>query len=706
MRKIIQFALFMFASHAWAGTYTAASCSQADVNAVINGPTHTAVDGDVIQIPAGSCTWTSGISVPSNIGITITGAGTPNSGASTVGASSSCVGGSGTNITDSAGSLFNMSPEYGNSTSRISCIQIIVGSPTGSPVGVTGTCTSSGCPNLRLDNLTAPNGFAGIGISDDAFVVLNNVFGVADHNNVGSSGSVPDNGVDFANVGYGAWQGVGFWGDNSWASADTFGTSQEFYLENNNVTGAFLTDMDDYPGNGNFGGGRAACRFNTFNSVTGATACTDHGTDTIGRVRGGRQIEFYGNSLNCSGGCGSIFGDRSSVSMVFLNTITSGSAGAFVSIDTQRRWREDTPWGPCDGTGAFDTNDGTVYSAETISSYSPTGDNYIVNVSGTPWTNNEWISVNGEPYSFHDVTQDFGFELAASSPNSITSFFSCNGNGCGSTPANGDSFQILRATVCMDQPGRGAGQLVQGGDCNTFPTSGHLCPQLVSTGTTGPVAEALDPSYEVDDAGTVTSVQYVSNDSQGEIANRDWYSQNIGQTAQTSSTSPFNGSSGTGWGTLANRPSTCTKGVGYWNTSEGGTWNNGAANSGALDICTATNTWTSAAYTPYTYPNPLDGGSSAYPITISSITGHGTVTSSDSVINCTTGTTGTCTDSSATGTVTLTFTAATGYTLTSVTGCTLSGTTCSVSSTATITATFTINTSPGAGNGILLASPI
>src|SRR5262249_7489940 len=36
-------------------TYNAASCNRSDVNAVINGPTHVAVDGDVIQIPSGSC---------------------------------------------------------------------------------------------------------------------------------------------------------------------------------------------------------------------------------------------------------------------------------------------------------------------------------------------------------------------------------------------------------------------------------------------------------------------------------------------------------------------------------------------------------------------------------------------------------------------------------------------------------------------------
>jgi hypothetical protein len=50
-------------------TYTAASRNQSDVNAVINGPTHTAGNGDNINIPAGSCTWTSGTTVPSNIGI-------------------------------------------------------------------------------------------------------------------------------------------------------------------------------------------------------------------------------------------------------------------------------------------------------------------------------------------------------------------------------------------------------------------------------------------------------------------------------------------------------------------------------------------------------------------------------------------------------------------------------------------------------------
>src|SRR4051794_22562976 len=65
--------LVAFAGAARAATYTAASCNQSDVNAVINGPTHTAVDGDTIHIPAGTCRWTSPLSVTK--GVSIIGAG-------------------------------------------------------------------------------------------------------------------------------------------------------------------------------------------------------------------------------------------------------------------------------------------------------------------------------------------------------------------------------------------------------------------------------------------------------------------------------------------------------------------------------------------------------------------------------------------------------------------------------------------------------
>jgi len=90
--------------------------------------------------------------------------------------------------------------------------------------------------------------------------------------------------------------------------------------------------------------------------------------------------------------------------------------------------------------------------------------------------------------------------------------------------------------------------------------------------------------------------------------NRDYYN-HMGGT-QTSSTSPFNGTSGMGVGTLANRPPACTKGVAYWVTDEG-EWNSREAGpDGQLYKCTATNTWT-LYYRPFPYPHPLQNTSGA-----------------------------------------------------------------------------------------------
>jgi hypothetical protein len=51
-------------------TITAASCSSANVQSAINS----VVDGDTVIVPAGSCMWTSAVSI-NNKGITLQGAG-------------------------------------------------------------------------------------------------------------------------------------------------------------------------------------------------------------------------------------------------------------------------------------------------------------------------------------------------------------------------------------------------------------------------------------------------------------------------------------------------------------------------------------------------------------------------------------------------------------------------------------------------------
>ncbi|MCK4421312.1 T9SS type A sorting domain-containing protein [candidate division WOR-3 bacterium] len=81
----------------------------------------------------------------------------------------------------------------------------------------------------------------------------------------------------------------------------------------------------------------------------------------------------------------------------------------------------------------------------------------------------------------------------------------------------------------------------------------------------------------------------------------------------------FNGTTGVGCGTLANRPGICTPGVAYWATdqscSEVSDDNAGAHPttpiSGTLYKCTVTNTWI-PYYTPFTYPHPLRTNDAAY----------------------------------------------------------------------------------------------
>lgn len=90
-------------------------------------------------------------------------------------------------------------------------------------------------------------------------------------------------------------------------------------------------------------------------------------------------------------------------------------------------------------------------------------------------------------------------------------------------------------------------------------------------------------------SNTELPVSVINNSAQHIQADRDFYY----------ITASFNGTSGIGCGTLANRPATCTTGVGYWATNQSCTSVSGMVGpipstpiDGTLYKCTATNTWT------------------------------------------------------------------------------------------------------------------
>lgn len=529
----------------------AATCNQSDVNAVINGPIHTAVDGDTITVPAGSCTWTAGITIPANIGITIQGSGTPTSAPGTMGSSASCASTTTIRGPNGGANLFVMSPTFGNSLSRLSCMNLIppASGTWGIPLSITGTCASGGCPNLRLDNLTMPERWNSGGQTGATGGAINNMFGVADHNTIGDALN-GTNGVisfPFLNIGFGAWKGLGQWGDQSWTSPDTFGTNQAFYFENNNFTNVNPTDTEVFSTNA--GGARIVCRFNTFNSMTQSGTCSAHGTDTGGRLRSLRHWEGYYNTGNCTGTnggqCNSSWPTRGGTGISFANTFVNAGASvkSLGSLGAQRRWRDGTVFGDCDGSSPWDSNDtpdgsgigtnffsGTIGTATKQTVANQLG--YVLADSGSPgWSVNQWVSYPN-PYSYHDVTNGHTGSDIQGGPSSANSFFADTVDyGSGFNPLPGQSYQIKRALVCLDQGGRGAGLLLK----DTVPGNG--VPVLVATNLPGPVNEAIDPVYEGADVMPVDAAGTIS----GPIENVDFYSEVVNQPAQTSPTSPFTG---------------------------------------------------------------------------------------------------------------------------------------------------------------------
>jgi hypothetical protein len=109
-------------------------------------------------------------------------------------------------------------------------------------------------------------------------------------------------------------------------------------------------------------------------------------------------------------------------------------------------------------------------------------------------------------------------------------------------------------------------------------------------------------------AGTV-SIMLDGGTSAAHLRVQDVLQPDVEYFAQNDS---FDGTTGTGTGLWASRPMTCTQGVGYWATDQGGNWktkntdgtDDASANDGALYVCDGSNTF-NLFYTPYVYPHPL-----------------------------------------------------------------------------------------------------
>lgn len=136
---------------------------------------------------------------------------------------------------------------------------------------------------------------------------------------------------------------------------------------------------------------------------------------------------------------------------------------------------------------------------------------------------------------------------------------------------------------------------------NTWPNNGGAQAPLVVADIGGTVPDGSFPPTNCDPTPATGTCDYFTFHMKD---NREWFNA-VSASANSSPTSPFNGTTGMGFGTLANRPTTCTTstepgaGVGYFATDQGP--------QGILYTCAATNTW-AVYYTPYAYPHPLVTG--------------------------------------------------------------------------------------------------
>lgn len=309
----------------------AASCSRADVQAAVTA----ASEGNVVQIPAGICEWTTALVIGK--AITLQGQG--------IGSTVIRDG-----VTTSPLSLIRWTL-VANKTSRMTGIEFQAGSATGQgDGGVTVTGNNTDSQRMRIDHCKFDHvrGFS---------IWVVGALGVADHNTF-LNGAVQ---LPFY-IFHPTWDG-GSYGDKSWNTGPQWGTDQFFFIEDSTFTrdtGNYVAMLDAQQG------ARFVVRHNTITR----SWVEAHGTESGGRGRGTRAFEVYANTFTGDGGGGSLLvNQRSGSSLIYDNTLTGMTQVATIHVINERQLSPYTPWGQADGSNVWDKNvAGGPFESRTASS--------------------------------------------------------------------------------------------------------------------------------------------------------------------------------------------------------------------------------------------------------------------------------------------------------------------------------------------------
>ncbi|MGC1829305.1 MAG: MBG domain-containing protein, partial [Candidatus Acidiferrales bacterium] len=267
----IAFAI-IFPGHAWAGTgstITAASCSESDVLAALNS----AVSGDMVIIPSGTCTWTTPeyYTAPANLTIegqtVCSGSGAPSQ--NDLSCADNTVIVDGTNHGSD-----NDQPMWQITTNAAGAFRItgLTFGWGGGQVTDNGTLEFTGSSQqFRMDHVHFDL------ITRVAFITFQQIAGVIDH--IVIDGIPPGSGFR-SNGG----TSTDLEGHTDWAAPTALGSGNFVYVENSIFNNA---------SNDCFQGGRWVIRYNTFNDGGAQT----HATGLTLGDRGCRAWELYENQF-------------------------------------------------------------------------------------------------------------------------------------------------------------------------------------------------------------------------------------------------------------------------------------------------------------------------------------------------------------------------------------------------------------------------
>jgi hypothetical protein len=489
-------------------TIAALSPSLVDVQKAISS----AVDGDTVNIPAGTATWTSALTITK--GITLIGQTTTDSVAGTAVDKTIIIQANAPST--SSAPLIRVSSTLGKSY-RVSGLTF---QDLHTATNYNGAIILAGNSNsVRLDHCHfKPMPFQMISVA-----IAGAIYGVADHNVM----EMPKNEAFFFSMNN--WPNPngtpGQYGDGSWATPTNFGTEQFFFVEDNYIKnisspfneGAGTTDDRD--------GARWVFRHNHCYD----THIASHGTEG-GRFRGGRAREIYNNDFHYAHAHGT-GGIRSGVTITHDNTWDGVQPTHGLVLEAFRaffKWNSQSlpSWGGGTGDNPWDVNDTRNGPfQENGFSYNPVNGLYASGTASSgskstlvdttkSWKPNQWQYFTAKRLSDNQVAF-----IMSNTSNALTVMYYTDSGG-GAVWAAGNQYQIHRPLILIDQPGRGKGDLITR-------TATTIIPINSTTGAAAWPNQALEPTYCWNDKYTPTGASVKLQSGGGNLKlqqeGRDYY---------------------------------------------------------------------------------------------------------------------------------------------------------------------------------------